>query len=111
MIKTQIRQATKGMPRDQRKAYRKQQIQQVKVMNDQQKVQWRQNLQAQWNALPNAQKSRIEQRWAAHEARHQGKGGGVLWASGIRNLKSISLVQGVNVNYEERKKSEGTKIK
>ena len=35
----------------------------------------------------------------------------VLWASRIRNLKSISLVQGVNVNYEERKKSEGTKIK
>jgi hypothetical protein len=71
MFKIQMRQATKGMPRDQRKAYRKQQVRQVKIMNDQQKAQWRQNLQAQWNALPDARKNRIAQRSAAHDARRQ----------------------------------------
>jgi hypothetical protein len=59
------------MSKDQKKAYRKQQVQQVKVMNDQQKAQWRQNLQAQWNALPDGKKNRIEQKMARHEARHQ----------------------------------------
>ncbi len=71
MFRLQMHQATKGMPRDQRKAYRKQQVQQVKVMSDQQKAQWRQNLQAQWNALPSAQQNRIAQRMSAHDARHQ----------------------------------------
>src|SRR6185437_16231836 len=71
MFKVQMHQATKGMSKDQRKAYRKQQVQQLKVMNDQQKAQWRQTLQAQWNALPDAQKNRIAQRAAAHNARHQ----------------------------------------
>ena len=71
MFQVQMHQATKGMPRDQRKAYRKQQIQQLKVMNDQQRAQWRQNLQAQWNALPDAQKNRIAQRAATHAERHQ----------------------------------------
>jgi hypothetical protein len=59
------------MTHDQKKAYHKQQIQQVKVMNDAQKAQWRQNLQAQWNALPDGQKTRIEQRVAAKQARRQ----------------------------------------
>lgn len=71
MFKIQMRQATRGMSKDQKKAYRKQQVQQVKIMNDQQKVQWRQSLQAQWNALPDGQKNRIAQRAAAHDARHQ----------------------------------------
>jgi len=71
MFKMQMHQATKGMSKDQKKAYRKQQVQQIKVMNDQQKAQWRQNLQAQWNALPDGKKNRIEQKMARHEARHQ----------------------------------------
>ncbi len=73
MFRVQQHQATKGMTRDQKKAYHKQQIQQVKIMNDAQKAQWRQNLQAQWNALPDAQKNRIAQRVASKEARRQGR--------------------------------------
>jgi hypothetical protein len=71
MFQMQMHQATKGMSRDQRKAYRKQQIQQLRVMSQAQQQQWRQNLQSQWNALPDAKKNRIAQKMAAREARHQ----------------------------------------
>jgi isopentenyl diphosphate isomerase/L-lactate dehydrogenase-like FMN-dependent dehydrogenase len=74
MFQVQVHQATKGMSRDQRKAYRKQQIQQLRVMTQAQQTQWRQGLQAQWNALPDAQKNRIAQKVAARDARHQPSG-------------------------------------
>ncbi len=74
MFKVQMHHATKGMSKDQKKAYRKQQMQQVRVMTDTQRAQWRQGLQAQWNALPDAQKNRIAQKMAAKETRHQQSG-------------------------------------
>jgi hypothetical protein len=71
MFKAQMHQATKGMAKDQKKAYHKRQMQQVKAMNDAQKAQWRQGLQAQWNALPDAQKTRFERKMATKESRQQ----------------------------------------
>jgi hypothetical protein len=74
MFRIQMHQATKGMSKDQKKAYRKQQVQQVRVMTEAQRAQWRQGLQAQWNALPDAQKNRMAQKMASKEARHQQSG-------------------------------------
>jgi hypothetical protein len=71
MFKAQIHQATRGMSRDQKKAYRKQQIQQIKAMNDAQKEQWRQDLQAKWNAMPAAQQTLLAQKMERHAERHQ----------------------------------------
>ncbi len=71
MFRYQLHQAMKCMPRDQRKAYRKQHIQQLRSMTQAQQAQWRQGLQAQWNALPDKQKNRIAQKIAAREQRHQ----------------------------------------
>ncbi len=71
MFKTEMRQATRGMSRDQRKAYRKQQKHQIKYMDDAQKEQWRQGLEAKWNALPAVQQAQLEQKMERHAQKHQ----------------------------------------
>ena len=71
MFKVELRQATRGMSRDQKKAYRKQQKEQIKTMDDAQKEQWRQGLQARWNAMPVAQRTKLAQKMERHAEKHQ----------------------------------------
>jgi len=71
MFKLQMRQATRGMSREQKHAYRKQQMQQIKVMDDAQKEQWRQGLQAKWAAMPVEQRTKLAQKMERHAEKHQ----------------------------------------
>ncbi len=76
MFRLQMHQATKDMTRDQKRAYRKEQIQKIRAMTDAQKASWRRDLEAQWNALPNARKARLAQRMDTQAQRHQSAGQG-----------------------------------
>jgi hypothetical protein len=77
MFKTEMHQATRGMPRDQKKAYKKQQMQHIRAMNDADKAAWRQSLQAKWDALPVDRRTKlaqkIEKRAGKHAGTHAGK--------------------------------------
>jgi hypothetical protein len=74
MFRLQFHQAVKGMPKDQKKAYRKAQMKQIRSMTDAQRAGWRHDLQAKWNALPEAKKEKIAQKMANHAAKHQSRG-------------------------------------
>jgi hypothetical protein len=71
MFRMQMRQATGGMTHAQKKAWRKDQSQKIRAMNDSEKAAWRQSLDAQWNALPAERRNRMEARMQRHEQRHQ----------------------------------------
>jgi Protein of unknown function (DUF3106) len=58
---------TKDMTRDQRRAWRKDQIQKITAMSPTERQAFQSGLQARWDALPPARKSRIEQRLAQRE--------------------------------------------
>jgi hypothetical protein len=73
MFKTEMRQATHGLPRDQRKAYRKQQMQKIRAMNDADKAAWRQSLQAKWNAMPVESRTKLAQKIERHAEKHQAR--------------------------------------
>ena len=71
MFKADMRKATHGMTRDQKKAYKKQQMQQIRAMNDSEKEQWRQSLEAKWNAMPAESRTRLAQKIERHAEKHQ----------------------------------------
>ena len=78
MFRIEMRQATHGLPRDQKRAYRKAQLQKLRTMTDAQRDQWRHDLQAKWDAMPAAQRQQIAERMDAHAQRwhaHHNKGG------------------------------------
>jgi hypothetical protein len=47
------------MSRAERKSYRKQEMQKIRMMTDAQKASWRQQLEAEWNALPAEKRDRM----------------------------------------------------
>jgi hypothetical protein len=71
MFKMQMREATHGMARDQKRAYRKEQMQKIRAMNESEKAAWRHNLQAKWDALPNERRTQIASKMEHHAEKHQ----------------------------------------
>jgi hypothetical protein len=70
MFKAQMREATKGMARKDKKVWRKTQFQKVRAMNDSEKNAWRKGLDAQWAALPVDRRSKMEAHMQRHEEKH-----------------------------------------
>lgn len=60
----QAREETKGMSRDQKRTWRKEQFQKLSSMSDSDRQKFQSDLQARWDALPADRKARIEQRMA-----------------------------------------------
>ena len=58
------REETRDMSRDQRRAWRKDQMQKLASMSDTDKQKLKADLQARWDALPADRKARLEQRLA-----------------------------------------------
>ncbi|HEX4272156.1 MAG TPA: hypothetical protein VHZ32_12245 [Rhizomicrobium sp.] len=58
------RDQVKDMTQDQRHAWRKEQVQKVMAMSDTERTKLKADLQAKWDALPQGQKDRIQQRLA-----------------------------------------------
>jgi hypothetical protein len=73
MFRMQLRQATHGMARDQKKAYRKAEIQKIRAMNPAERGAYFHSLQAKWNALPGSERERMARRMEDHAARHQAR--------------------------------------
>jgi hypothetical protein len=73
MFRMQTREATRNMPRDQRKAYRKSEFQKIRAMNDSEKASWRSGLDAKWAALSPDAQQRIETKLQRREARHEAR--------------------------------------
>lgn len=71
MFRMQMRQATQGMTRDQKRAYRRDQFQKIRAMTDADKASWRRSLDAQWTSLPPQRQQRMEARLQQHEERHE----------------------------------------
>ncbi|HTT98005.1 MAG TPA: hypothetical protein VMF58_08140 [Rhizomicrobium sp.] len=71
MFRIQMHQQMHGMAKADRKAFRKQQMQKIKAMNDSEKASWRQGLDSQWAALSPGQRERIEAKFQRHEERHE----------------------------------------
>ena len=67
MFMVEAREQTKDMTRDQRRAWRKDQIQKIAAMAPTERQAFQSGLQARWDALSPARKSRIEQRLAQRE--------------------------------------------
>jgi hypothetical protein len=61
------RDQVKDMTKDQRHAWRKDQVQKVMAMSDTERTQMKADLQARWDALPQGQKDRIQQRMARRD--------------------------------------------
>jgi hypothetical protein len=64
----QAREQTRDMDHDQRRAWRKDQISQLKNMSETDRQKFRADLQARWDAFPADRKARIEQRLAQRNA-------------------------------------------
>jgi hypothetical protein len=67
MFMADARGQTNDMTRDQRHAWRKDQIQKIAAMSPTERQAFQSGLQARWDALPPARKNRIEQRLAQRE--------------------------------------------
>jgi hypothetical protein len=67
MFMAEAREQTKDMTRDQRRAWRKDQVQKITAMAPTERQAFQSGLQARWDALPAARKTRIEQRLAQRE--------------------------------------------
>jgi hypothetical protein len=67
MFMAEAREQTKAMTRDQRRAWRKDQIQKITAMSPTERQAFQSGLQARWDALSPARKSRIKQRLAQRE--------------------------------------------
>jgi len=76
MFRIQMHQATQGMDRDHKKAYRQNQMQKIRAMTTHERGQWIQSLQAKWDALPSDQKARMEKHMARWESKRQQRHGG-----------------------------------
>ena len=75
MFRMEMKEATRGMSRDQKRSYRHAQMQKVKAMSQKDRASWLNGLQAKWNALPDARKERTEARLENKQYRHHGQGG------------------------------------
>ncbi|MBV9991822.1 MAG: hypothetical protein JOZ72_11060 [Alphaproteobacteria bacterium] len=75
MFRMEMKEATRGMSRDQKRSWRRAELQKVKAMNAKERDSWLHGLQAKWDALPNARKERMEARLENKQYRHHGQGG------------------------------------
>jgi hypothetical protein len=82
MYRVEMHEAMRGMPHDQKRAYRKTEFQKMKAMTGAQRDAYLSDLQAKWNALPPERKAHIEQRMASRAANHHGHHGGQYDQSG-----------------------------
>jgi hypothetical protein len=73
MFRLQLREATRGMAKEQKHAYKKSEMQKLKAMTGQQRVAYLQGLDAQWNALSPDQRAHIERHIENHQARRAEK--------------------------------------
>ncbi|MBV8977041.1 MAG: hypothetical protein JOZ13_06640 [Alphaproteobacteria bacterium] len=73
MFRADMHQATRGMDKAQKHSYRKAQIQKLRAMSGQQRQAFLQDLEARWNALPDAQKARIERHIENQQAKYQNR--------------------------------------
>ncbi len=71
MFRTQMHEAMRNLPRDQRKAYKKSEFEKIRAMSDAEKASWRKGLDAKWAALPPDRQQRLEEKAQRHEARHE----------------------------------------
>jgi hypothetical protein len=71
MYKMGARDQVRDMTQDQRHAFRHEQIAKVMAMPEPERARLKADLQARWDALPQARKDRIEQRIAARDQRQQ----------------------------------------
>ena len=71
MFRMQIREATHGMDKAHKKAYRRAQFQKIRAMNDSERASWRHGLDAQWAALPADRRTKMAKRMERHSERHQ----------------------------------------
>lgn len=62
MFRMDMHNATRGMDHDQKKAYRKSQMQKVRSMTTAERTGWLHGLQAKWDALPSDRKAQLERR-------------------------------------------------
>jgi hypothetical protein len=69
MFHIQLHEATRGMAKDQKRAYRKTELQKLKAMTGQQRIAYMQGLDAQWAALSPDRKAHIERHIENHQAR------------------------------------------
>lgn len=60
----QAREQTQGMTRDQKRAWRRDQVQKLRAMSETDRQKFKADLQARWDALPADRKARIQQRMA-----------------------------------------------
>jgi hypothetical protein len=67
MFTFQARAQTKDMSQDQRKAWRKDQVAKLVSMSPTDRQAFKTGLQAKWDALPQAQKARLQQRLARQQ--------------------------------------------
>ena len=74
MFHIQMKEATHGMAKDQKKAYRKTELQKLKAMTGQQRIAYMQGLDAQWAALSPDRKAHIERHIENHQARRAQQG-------------------------------------
>jgi hypothetical protein len=75
MFRMQIHDQIHGMARADRKAFRKQQMRNIRAMNDSEKAAWRHGLDAQWAALPAEKRERLEAKFQRREAKHESHAG------------------------------------
>jgi hypothetical protein len=60
-----LRRQARSVPQDQRKGWRKDQMQKLAAMSESDRIKFKDDLQRQWDGLPQKQKDRIQQRLAA----------------------------------------------
>lgn len=60
-----LRRQARGVPQDQRKGWRRDQMQKLAAMSESDRIAFKDSLQRQWDGLPQKQKDRIQQRLAA----------------------------------------------
>jgi len=75
MFKMQMREATHGMDRKAKKAYRHQEMKRIRAMNDSEKAAWRHGLEAKWSALPADKRERMAAKMERKEQRHESHAG------------------------------------
>jgi hypothetical protein len=75
MFRIQMHQATHGMPRDQKKAYRKGELQKIKAMTAGERGAYLHQLQVKWDQLPADRRAKFEAKMERHAERHAENGG------------------------------------
>ena len=73
MFRVQIQQATHGMDKAHKKAYRRAQFQKIRAMNTSERASWQHGLNAQWAALPADRRAKMERKMERHGQRHEAK--------------------------------------